>query len=83
MVLLKPVQTNKYVCKNNSKNKYISLDPGIRCFLTGYTKTQDIKIVENLTQTISKHLNKIDTIKRKELSKKNKSNCRKKTIYEN
>ena len=70
MVLLKPSQTNKYICKNNSKNKYISLDPGIRCFLTGYTKTQDIKIAENLTQTISKHLNKIDKIKRKDLSKK-------------
>jgi len=70
MVLLKPVQTKKYECKNNIKNKYISLDPGIRCFLTGYTKTQDIKIAENLTQTISKHLNKIDKIKRKDVSKK-------------
>ena len=84
MILLIPTNSVKYdeTIKKN-KNEYISLDPGIRCFLTGYTESKDIKIGENLMSTITKHLNKIDRIKNKKhnISKKLKQKIEKKQYF--
>ena len=49
--------------KENKKNDYISLDPGIRCFLTGYTANKDIKIGENIYKKVKHHLEKIDKVR--------------------
>ena len=81
MMLLVPTLSTVYKNDDDNKNEYISLDPGIRSFLTGYTKTQDITIGENLTSQLKKHLNKIDKINSKGLNPKLQKKLEAKQYY--
>jgi len=69
--LLKPTKVNME--NNESKMyKYISLDPGIRTFLTGYSHKHVTKIGTNLKEELSKQLKNIDLINNSELNSKKK-----------
>ena len=46
--------------KNNTSNKVISIDPGIKTFLTGITNVSVYQFGNNLCDTIKKDLNRID-----------------------
>ena len=46
----------------STKVKQVSLDPGIRTFLTGYSNDHCIKIANNLYNGVKTNLNKIDKI---------------------
>jgi putative transposase len=55
------------------RKEYISLDPGIRTFLTGVTKTEVIEIGKNIAGKIKTYIKKINGInKNKEISKERK-----------
>ncbi len=65
--------------KCNRKN-IISLDPGIRTFMTGFSNIKCIGIGDNLKENIKKYIKKIDKIKRsknvsKQKIKKVESRC--------
>lgn len=49
--------------KNKNKNEIISLDPGIRTVLTGYSNNHIIKIGTNVQKSIKKRLQIIDKIR--------------------
>jgi transposase len=55
--------------KNNTSNKVISIDPGIKTFLTGITNVSVYKFGNNLCDTIKKDLNKNLNKRRKQLIK--------------
>lgn len=53
------------------KNKFISLDPGLRTFLTGVSENNHIEIQNNINKIISEKLEKLDLIlKNKNISNK-------------
>ena len=52
------LETYSYTGRKN----YISLDPGIRTFMTGITNNAIIEIGKNAQQTITEYLNRIDNI---------------------
>jgi IS605 OrfB family transposase len=58
--------------KKNINNKFISIDPGIKTFITGLSNDSVYKIGENLRDTIKVNINKID-----KLAKINNKKCRK------
>ena len=48
--------------KYEDKTNIISIDPGIRTFITGYSNEKTVKIGTNLYETVKKDLEKIDKI---------------------
>lgn len=68
--LLIPIETVKEDGKEKPKYEAIGVDPGIRTFMTGYSKGHTLDIGNNLQQTITKELKEIDSINESELSKK-------------
>jgi putative transposase len=58
--LLVPTQINCFKAYNN--NKFISIDPGIKTFLTGLSNNNIYHIGDNLTEIIKKNLIKIDNL---------------------
>jgi transposase len=50
--------------ENNNNNHIISIDPGIRVFLTGLSNNHVTEIGTNISPTIEKYLKKIDKINR-------------------
>lgn len=60
--LLNPIEVK--LAKTDKKDT-ISLDPGIRTFMTGYTNSKYIDICTNLSDKIKKNLKKIDNVKNK------------------
>lgn len=52
------------ICKinNNFNSKIISIDPGIRTFLTGLTENKIVKIGDNCQEKINSYLTRIDKI---------------------
>ena len=73
--LLKPI---KIIKNNNVDTKmydYIGLDPGIRTFLTGYSKKHVIEIGKNLKEKVSKQLKNIDNINNSKLSVQRKEHA--------
>lgn len=80
-ILYVPTETNKDKVK--PKSKMISLDPGIRTFMSGLSEDKIVKIGDNADDKIRFYLNKMDKInKRHELpepiKKKYSSYCNKK-----
>lgn len=67
--LLIPTTTE---CKRNNNKNFISIDPGLKTFLTGISSNKIYKISDNLTETIKNNLIKID-----ELTKVNNKKSRK------
>jgi putative transposase len=65
----------------NQKYEAIGLDPGIRTFMTGYSKKHTLEIGNNLTETIKKELNAIDSINKSKLSEKKKRIAEHKRYY--
>jgi transposase len=57
--------------KNNTSNKVISIDPGIKTFLTGITNVSVYQFGNNLCDTIKKDLIRIDYLN-KNLNKRRK-----------
>lgn len=70
--LLKPIKINMSDNNDFKMYKYISLDPGIRTFLTGYSHKHVTEICTNLKEKISEQLKNIDLINKSNLSKKKK-----------
>jgi len=70
--LLIPIKSK---CNINTNNNFISIDPGLKTFLTGISSNKIYKISDNLTETIKNNLNKID-----ELTKINNKNSRKRIV---
>lgn len=68
--LLIPIETIKEEGKEIPKYEAIGLDPGIRTFMTGYSKGHVLDIGNNLQKTITKELKEIDSINKSELPKK-------------
>lgn len=69
--LLVPIIANKL--KNKSKNEIISLDPGLRKFMTGISENEVIKIGDNCKAKLEKYFKKKDkTMKNKKFSNKKK-----------
>lgn len=60
-----------------NKNKIISIDPGIRTFLTGITEHKVVEIGKNIKEKIEKYTYRKEEIKRKEIPKKIKSKIEK------
>jgi len=58
--ILNPIEAHANRTKN--KKNTISLDPGIRKFLVGFTNKKTIKICTNLKKTINKIFKKIDNV---------------------
>lgn len=67
-ILFVPVKLN-HIENNNSQN-IISIDPGIRVFMTGLSENESIKICTNSTERISKYLKIIDKVKSDNLPNK-------------
>lgn len=67
-ILFVPVKTDHI--DNIKSNNIISLDPGIRVFMTGLSENESVKICTNSTERISKYLQKIDKAKSDKLPKK-------------
>ena len=65
--------------KIDNRNKVISLDPGIRCFMTGLSENSVIKICSNIRDKVEKVLLDIDEMKRKHCKKKAIRNKEKRT----
>ena len=61
MYIKKQIAINKN--NDNDKQKIISLDPGLRTFLTGVTNNHIIEIAPNLKNKFIKYYDKIDGIK--------------------
>jgi putative transposase len=62
----------------NQKNDYISIDPGIRTFLTGYSSNKVVEIGTNLGKKVTQYLHKIDNVSKngnKQQIKKVKYRC--------
>ena len=57
-----PEKVNK-IKQKKFNNKIISLDPGLRTFMTGISENNILKIGNNSQNTIKKYLSKIDRIK--------------------
>lgn len=81
------VATKKYILfvpekssplEANHKRDIISLDPGIRCFMTGVSENEVLKIAENSSSIIKKHLQKIDKYNNKNIPNKIKKKNEKK-----
>lgn len=70
--LLVPVKTE---CNKNSNNDFISIDPGLKTFLTGISSNKIYKIGDNLTETVKNNLTKID-----KLTKINNKKSRKRIV---
>ena len=66
--LLVPEEKEKKKRKHN--NSYISIDPGVRTFLTGMSNDKHYKICSNSYNEIKSILNKIDNVKRKKNKEK-------------
>jgi IS605 OrfB family transposase len=60
--LLVPV-TNTPIKKKEKYGNFISLDPGLRTFMTGLSETDCFKIGTNVNSTIKKQINRINKIK--------------------
>lgn len=67
------VPTEEKVIKEKSIHKWISLDPGVRTFLTGISDDSVVKIGNNLTSKIKKYLDKTDTINKSKMPKRIKN----------
>lgn len=65
MILLVPQSCKK---TTNKRTSYISLDPGIRQFMTGITENKEVFINDKLQETLKRYLEKIDLIKTTNLS---------------
>jgi len=68
--LLNPVEDKTY--KSNNKKNTISLDPGIRKFMVGFTNNKTVEICTNLKKRINKLFKKIDNVKNENKSIKRK-----------
>ena len=58
--LLNP--TEETVEKSHKNKDTVSLDPGIRTFMAGFSNNKCVKICNNLQNTLKKHINCIDKI---------------------
>jgi transposase len=58
--LIIPIKNKTEEIINNKE--FISIDPGIRTFITGISENEVIKIGNNVTNKIEKYLNKIDIL---------------------
>jgi IS605 OrfB family transposase len=67
-ILFVPIKLNHI--ENNKLHDIISLDPGIRVFMTGLSENESIKICTNSSERISKYLKIIDKVKSDNLPKK-------------
>lgn len=66
--LLKPTKINTNANNESKMSKYISLDPGIRTFLTGYSYKHSTEIGTNMKEKISKQIKSIDKINNSDMS---------------
>jgi putative transposase len=57
--LIVPIEKS---CKSNNINQYVSIDPGIRTFLTCYSNNKVDHIASNCSDKIKKYINQIDKI---------------------
>lgn len=57
--LLVPVKTE---CKINKNKDFISIDPGLKTFLTGISSNKIYKIGDNLMTTVKNNLSRIDSL---------------------
>ena len=59
LIIPKEIKTDKI---NQEKNKFISLDPGLRTFLTGITENKYVEIQNNINKIISNKIEKLEEI---------------------
>ena len=77
--LLVPIKETPYRCDNKSKN-LISLDPGLRTFMTGISENESVKIGNNVNKIIEKDIKRINKIKDNERIPKKTKKKNEKTI---
>lgn len=68
----------KFMGTSTDKKKLISLDPGLRTFLTGLTSTDSVEIGTNLLKTLRPPLVKIEKLEKSSLRKKLKEKAKNK-----
>ncbi len=78
--MLVPIVLTKEVQKE-AKYDAISLDPGIRTFMTGYSEGHVLDIGTNLYGTIKKELKEIDKINKSDLPEKKRRKAENKRYY--
>lgn len=62
-ILLVPYKVTQIIGRNKNERKFISLDPGIKTFMTGLSKKEVIKIGTNVADKIKSYVVKIDKAK--------------------
>mgnify|MGYP001606574503 CR=1 FL=1 len=65
--LFVPINVKDNKIEKHNKRDTIGLDPGIRTFMTGYSKNNILEIGNNLTSKVSKQLKNIDSINKKKI----------------
>ena len=68
--LLVPIKLDKI--NNDKENDYISIDPGIRTFLTGLSEDKVLEIGNNISDKLKEYHNRIDKVEKNDKIKNHK-----------